>query len=57
MLDSPPPDFICLFLFCAVLSPGTHCIDQAGLELSDPPTDCLLSAGIKGIHHHYGSKI
>jgi hypothetical protein len=31
--------------------PGTHFVDQAGLELRNPP-DCLPSAGIKGVRHH-----
>jgi hypothetical protein len=32
--------------------PGTHSVDQAGLELRNPPSLCLPSAGIKGVHHH-----
>jgi hypothetical protein len=28
--------------------PGTHFVDQAGLELRNPPA----SAGIKSVHHH-----
>ena len=32
--------------------PGTHSVDQAGLEHRDPPTClCFLSAGIKGVRH------
>jgi hypothetical protein len=37
--------------------PGTHAVDQAGLELRNPPAClCLSSAGIKGVHHHLPSK-
>jgi hypothetical protein len=32
--------------------PGTHFVDQAGLELRNPPTFASPSAGIKGVHHH-----
>ena len=32
--------------------PGTHFVDQAGLELRNPACLCLPSAGIKGVHHH-----
>jgi hypothetical protein len=31
---------------------GTHRGDQAGLELTRPTYFCLLSSGIKGVHHH-----
>ncbi|GAB1286911.1 Dynein axonemal assembly factor 9 [Apodemus speciosus] len=32
--------------------PGTHSVDQAGLELRDPPASASPSAGIKGVRHH-----
>jgi hypothetical protein len=32
--------------------PGTHSVDQAGLELRNPPASASLSAGIKGVRHH-----
>jgi hypothetical protein len=32
--------------------PGTHSVDQAGLELKSTTCLCLLSAGIKDTHHH-----
>jgi hypothetical protein len=32
--------------------PGTHSVDQAGLELRNPPASASLSAGIKDVHHH-----
>jgi hypothetical protein len=32
--------------------PGTHSVDQAGLELRNPPASGLPSAGIKGVCHH-----
>jgi hypothetical protein len=50
--------FVCLFLFfvfwyrVSLFSsgcPGTHSVDQAGLELRNPPA----SAEIKGGRHHY----
>jgi hypothetical protein len=31
--------------------PGTHFVDQAGLELINPPAS-VPSAGIKGVCHH-----
>jgi hypothetical protein len=31
--------------------PGTHSVDQAGLELRNPPASASKSAGIKGVHH------
>ena len=36
---------------CSPGCPGTHFVDQAGLEHRNPPV-CLPSAGIKGVHHH-----
>jgi hypothetical protein len=49
--------FIFLFLvfrdrvsLCSPGCPGTHFVDQAGLELGNPPASA--SAGIKGMHHH-----
>jgi hypothetical protein len=57
--------FLCFVLFCfsrqgdrvSLYSPGcpaTHFVDQAGLELRNPPASVsrLLRAGIKGVHHH-----
>jgi hypothetical protein len=32
--------------------PGTHFVDQAGLELRNPPASEFPSAGTKGVHHH-----
>jgi hypothetical protein len=32
--------------------PGTHSVDQAGLELRNPPASASPSAGIKGVRHH-----
>ena len=36
--------FFFFFFFCSSGCPGTHSVDQAGLE--------LRKAGIKGVHHH-----
>jgi hypothetical protein len=36
---------------CSPGCPGTHSVDQAGLEHRDHACLCLLSAGIKGICH------
>jgi hypothetical protein len=36
---------------CSPGCPGTHSVDQAGLELRNLPA-CLPSAGIKGVCHH-----
>jgi hypothetical protein len=50
---------VVLFVFrdnvslCSPGCPGTHFVDQAGLELRDPPASlCLPSSGIKGVCHH-----
>ena len=58
--------FVCLFvcLFVCFLGgffeteslyslgcPGTYSVDQAGLELTEITCLCLLSAGIKDVHH------
>ena len=32
--------------------PRTHSVDQAGLELRNPPASPFQSAGITGVHHH-----
>ena len=32
--------------------PGAHFVDQAGLELRNPPASASQSAGITGVHHH-----
>ena len=37
---------------CSPGCPGTHFVDQAGLELRNPPASASQSAGIKGVHHH-----
>jgi hypothetical protein len=51
--------FVCLFLFCFVLffrdrvslcspgCPGTHFVDQAGLELRNPPASASQVLGLK----------
>jgi hypothetical protein len=50
--------YVCVetgFLLCSPGCPGTHSIDQAGLELRVTPLTCLClpSAVIIGLHHHY----
>ncbi|GAB1296005.1 Glutamine--fructose-6-phosphate aminotransferase [Apodemus speciosus] len=37
---------------CSPGCPGTHSVDQAGLELKKSACLCLPSAGIKGVRHH-----
>jgi hypothetical protein len=37
---------------CSSGCPGTHPVDQAGLELRNPAPLCLSSTGIKGVCHH-----
>ncbi|GAB1294326.1 Ceroid-lipofuscinosis, neuronal 6 [Apodemus speciosus] len=37
---------------CSPGCPGTHSVDQAGLELRNPPASASPSAGIKGVRHH-----
>jgi hypothetical protein len=37
---------------CSPGCPGTHSVDQAGLELRKSACLCLPSAGIKGMCHH-----
>jgi hypothetical protein len=32
--------------------PGTHSVDQAGLDLKKSACLCLTNAGIKGVSHH-----
>ena len=43
--------FVCLFLFfqdsVSLCSPGTHFVDQAGLELSNPPASASRVLGLK----------
>ncbi|GAB1302291.1 Dedicator of cytokinesis protein 8 [Apodemus speciosus] len=40
---------------CSSGCPGTHSVDQAGLELRNPPASASQSAGIKNVrHHHHG---
>ena len=49
---------LCFVLFqdrvslCSPGCPGAHFVDQAGLELRNPPASCLPSAGVKGVRHH-----
>ena len=50
--------FVCLFRdrvsLCSSGCPGTHSVDQASLELRNPPVSASLpSAGIKGVRHHH----
>jgi hypothetical protein len=52
--------FVCLFVLffrdrvslCSPGCPGTHSVDQAGLEHKKSACFCLPSVGIKGRHHH-----
>jgi hypothetical protein len=50
--------FVCLFVSRDRVSlyspgcPGTHFVDQAGLETQKSSCLCLPSAGIKGVRHH-----
>jgi hypothetical protein len=51
--------FVCfLFVFrngvslCSLGCPGTHFVDQAGLELRNPPASVSQVLGLKGMHHH-----
>jgi hypothetical protein len=47
--------FIWLFetgFLCSPACPGTHSVDQTGLELRNPPASSIPSAGIKGVCHH-----
>jgi hypothetical protein len=37
---------------CSPGCPGTHFVDQAGLETQKSACLCLPSAGIKGVRHH-----
>jgi hypothetical protein len=56
-------EVVCLFVFgdrvslCSPDCPGTHFVDQAGLELRNPPALCLPNAGIKGVRHHARQRI
>jgi hypothetical protein len=59
---SPSFLFVCLFVcflvfhdrvsLCCPGCPGTHFVDQAGLELRNPLASASMSAGIKGVRHH-----
>jgi hypothetical protein len=40
------------FLLCSPSCSGTYYVDQAGLEFTKIHCLCLLSAGIKGVHHY-----
>jgi hypothetical protein len=37
--------------------PGTHSVDQAGLELRNPPASASQVKGIKGVRHHCPAKV
>jgi hypothetical protein len=37
---------------CSPGSPGAHSVDQAGLELRNPPASASQVLGFKGVHHH-----
>ncbi|GAB1303181.1 Long-chain-fatty-acid--CoA ligase 4 [Apodemus speciosus] len=37
--------------------PGTHSVDQAGLELRNPPASASQSAGITGVCHHHAADL
>jgi hypothetical protein len=39
-------------LFSSPGCPGTHFVDQSGLERQRSVCLCFLSAGTKGMHHH-----
>jgi hypothetical protein len=41
---TPPPDRVSL---CSLGCPGTHFVDQAGLELSNPPASASQVLGLK----------
>ncbi|GAB1291373.1 Membrane metallo-endopeptidase-like 1 [Apodemus speciosus] len=45
--------FLCYSPGC----PGTHSIDQAGLELRNPPASASQSAGITGVRYHRPAKL
>jgi hypothetical protein len=42
---------------CSLGCPGTHSVDQAGLELKRSTCLCLPSAVIKGVHHHQSQSL
>ena len=50
--------FVCLFCFQDRVSlysagcPGTHSVDQAGIEIRNPPASASQYSGITGVHHH-----
>jgi hypothetical protein len=53
--------FFCFFFFlvfqdrvslCSPGCPGTHPVEQAGLELRNPPASASRLPGIKGVCHH-----
>jgi hypothetical protein len=62
--NEPLSLFVCLFVWlvfrdrvslCSPGCPGTHSVDQAGLELRNSPASAPTptpSAGIKGVRHH-----
>jgi hypothetical protein len=37
---------------CSLGGPGTHSVDQAGLELRDPSDSASGVLGLKGVCHH-----
>ena len=38
---------------CSPCCPGTHSVDQAGIELRNLPASASQSAGITSVHHHH----
>ena len=55
----PPRSFVFCFLFFqdrvslySLGCPGTHSVEQAGLELRNPPASTSQSARITGVRHH-----
>jgi hypothetical protein len=55
------PTFLLLLFFCFFQDrvslcspgcPGTHALDQAGLELRNPPASASQVLGIKVVRHH-----
>jgi hypothetical protein len=42
---------------CSPGCPGTHSVDQAGLELRNPPASASQVLGLKACHHHLATKL
>jgi hypothetical protein len=51
--------FFVLFCFklCSPGCPGTHSVDQAGLELRNLPASASQVLGIKGLRHHCPARV